>query len=88
MPGPDAGRPSSEEMTHRRKSADRHVVESLRRRGAESFLATHPDGLADNIGQSCTVNLSSESLDGTWKLRVNDNCVNDTGYINSWSVTF
>jgi len=27
-------------------------------------------------------------LNGTWKLRVNDNGAGDTGYINSWSVTF
>jgi hypothetical protein len=43
---------------------------------------------ADNVIATDTVNLSSEALNGTWKLRVNDNAVNDTGYINSWSVTF
>ena len=42
----------------------------------------------DNIIQTFTVNLSSEPLNGTWKLRVNDNANADTGYINSWSVTF
>ena len=35
-----------------------------------------------------TLNLSSEALNGTWKLRVNDAYTYDTGYINSWSVTF
>ncbi len=30
----------------------------------------------------------AKPLNGTWKLRVNDNAAGDTGYINSWSVTF
>ncbi|MFC5578960.1 M4 family metallopeptidase [Lysobacter niabensis] len=42
----------------------------------------------DNINKTVTLNLSSEALNGTWKLRVNDNANADTGYINSWSVTF
>jgi serine protease len=42
----------------------------------------------DNVIGTFTLNLSSEALNGTWKLRVNDNAGGDTGYINSWSVTF
>lgn len=42
----------------------------------------------DNIIRSYTVNLSSELLNGTWNLRVNDNATADTGFINSWSITF
>ena len=42
----------------------------------------------DNINKTVTLNLSTEALNGTWKLRVNDNAAGDTGYINSWSVTF
>jgi subtilisin-like proprotein convertase family protein len=34
------------------------------------------------------LNLSTEALNGIWKLRVNDNAGGDVGYINSWSVTF
>ncbi|MEZ5463527.1 M4 family metallopeptidase [Dokdonella sp.] len=45
-------------------------------------------GSADNINKTVTFNLSSEALNGTWKLRVNDNAGGDTGYIDSWSVTF
>jgi serine protease len=45
-------------------------------------------GSADNVNKTVTFNLSSEALNGTWKLRVNDNAGGDTGYINSWSVTF
>jgi len=42
----------------------------------------------DNVIKTVTLNLSTEALNGTWKLRVNDNAGGDTGYINSWSVTF
>jgi serine protease len=42
----------------------------------------------DNINQTYTVNLSTEVLNGTWNLRVNDNANADTGFINSWSITF
>ena len=42
----------------------------------------------DNIVKTVTLNLSTEALNGTWKLRVNDNAAGDVGYINSWSVTF
>ncbi|MFZ5635763.1 MAG: M4 family metallopeptidase [Pseudomonadota bacterium] len=45
-------------------------------------------GSADNINKTVTLNLSSEALNGTWKLRVNDNANADTGRIDSWSVTF
>ncbi|HEU0307573.1 MAG TPA: proprotein convertase P-domain-containing protein [Lysobacter sp.] len=45
-------------------------------------------GSADNINTTMTLNLSTEALNGTWKLRVNDNANADTGYINSWSVRF
>ena len=43
---------------------------------------------ADNVQATYTVNLSTEALNGTWKLRVADVYSGDTGYINSWSVTF
>jgi lysyl endopeptidase len=45
-------------------------------------------GGTDNINKTVTLNLSSEPLNGTWKLRVNDNASGDTGKIDSWSVTF
>jgi serine protease len=51
-------------------------------------LHNRTGGSADNINSTYTVNLSSEALNGTWNLRVNDNASGDTGYINSWSVTF
>jgi len=42
----------------------------------------------DNIIRAYTVNLSNKSLNGSWRLRVNDNRTGDTGYINSWNITF
>jgi V8-like Glu-specific endopeptidase len=42
----------------------------------------------DNVVKTVTLNLSTELLNGTWKMRVNDNAAGDTGYINSWSITF
>ncbi len=42
----------------------------------------------DNINKPVTLNLSTEALNGIWKMRVNDNAGGDVGYINSWSVTF
>ncbi|MGO1002714.1 S8 family serine peptidase [Lysobacter sp. CA196] len=43
---------------------------------------------ADNVNGTATLNLSTETLNGTWKLRVNDNATNDTGKIDSWSIKF
>ncbi|MGI5428723.1 M4 family metallopeptidase [Streptomyces sp. CA-179760] len=45
-------------------------------------------GSADNINETYTVNASSEVANGTWLLRVQDNAAIDTGYINSWKLTF
>ncbi|MBI2399294.1 MAG: M4 family metallopeptidase [Xanthomonadales bacterium] len=41
----------------------------------------------DNVIKTVNLNLSSETINGTWKLRVNDNAAGDVGYINSWSIT-
>ncbi|WP_330282218.1 M4 family metallopeptidase [Streptomyces sp. NBC_00588] len=43
---------------------------------------------ADNVQQTYTVNASSETANGTWKLRVQDQAAQDTGYIDSWALTF
>lgn len=55
--------------------------------GSVYVLHNRSGGSADNINTTYTVNLSSELINGTWKLRVNDNATYDTGYINSWSIT-
>lgn len=41
-----------------------------------------------NVQGTFTVNASSETANGAWKLRVSDNAAEDTGYINSWSLQF
>ncbi|AWV08064.1 hypothetical protein C9I47_2386 [Lysobacter maris] len=56
--------------------------------GSTYNIHNRSGGSADNVIGTYTLNLSSEALNGTWKLRVNDNASQDTGYINSWSVTF
>ncbi|MFD3457187.1 M28 family metallopeptidase [Streptomyces sp. NPDC058691] len=43
---------------------------------------------ADNVITTYTVNASAEVAAGTWKLRVRDVVAQDTGYINSWKLTF
>ncbi|MGW6932753.1 proprotein convertase P-domain-containing protein [Lentzea sp. NPDC054927] len=54
--------------------------------GSAYVLHNRTGGSADNIDQTYTVNLSSETANGTWKLRVNDNAANDVGRIDSWSL--
>ena len=43
---------------------------------------------ADNILTTYTVNASTETASGTWKLRAYDAYSGDTGYIDSWSLQF
>jgi aminopeptidase S len=43
---------------------------------------------ADNVIATYTVNASSEVANGDWKLRVQDVARYDTGYIDSWKLTF
>ncbi len=43
---------------------------------------------ADNIIAEYTVNASTEAANGTWKLQARDIYRGDTGYIDSWKLTF
>ncbi|MFF8868330.1 M28 family metallopeptidase [Streptomyces sp. NPDC015139] len=43
---------------------------------------------ADNVIATYTVDASSETANGTWRLRVQDVAAQDTGYIDSWKLTF
>jgi subtilisin family serine protease len=45
------------------------------------------DAAAD-VKSTFTVNASSETANGTWKLRVRDMARNDTGMINKWALDF
>src|SRR5690606_18338080 len=56
--------------------------------GSTFLLHNGSGGSANNINQTYTVNASSESRNGTWKLRVYDRYNGDTGYINEWSLQF
>ncbi|QQQ02952.1 S8 family serine peptidase [Lysobacter enzymogenes] len=51
-------------------------------------ISNRSGGSADNVTGTFTFNLSSEPLNGAWKLRVNDNAYLDTGRIDTWSITF
>ncbi|WP_045741648.1 M4 family metallopeptidase [Actinoplanes rectilineatus] len=54
--------------------------------GSAYVLQSRTGGSADNIDTTYTANLSSETANGTWKLRVQDAASADVGYINSWSL--
>ncbi|MFC9914631.1 M28 family peptidase [Streptomyces sp. NPDC127197] len=43
---------------------------------------------ADNVITAYTVDASTETANGTWRLRVQDVASQDTGYIDSWKLTF
>ncbi|SHE42877.1 S8 family peptidase [Streptoalloteichus hindustanus] len=42
---------------------------------------------AKDVNETYTVDLSAENRDGTWKLQVKDLYQQDTGYLDSWSVS-
>ena len=64
------------------------IVDLIAPDGSVYNLHNRSGGSADNINQTYTVNLSSETKNGAWKLRARDRASADTGYINSWSITF
>ena len=43
---------------------------------------------AANVVATYTVDLSTELLNGAWKLRVQDVAAGDTGTLNSWNINF
>jgi subtilisin family serine protease len=64
------------------------VVDLIAPDGTVYSLSNRSGGSADNIQQTFTVDASSEVANGVWKLRVQDVAAQDTGYINSWKLTF
>lgn len=64
------------------------VVDLLAPDGSVYNLHNRSGGSADNIVKTVTVNVSSEAMNGSWRLRVKDLAASDVGYINSWSITF
>ncbi|MEV3870671.1 M4 family metallopeptidase [Streptomyces sp. NPDC049906] len=65
------------------------VVDLLAPDGTAYRLKNSSSGdSADNVNTTYTVDASSEVANGVWKLRVQDVAAQDTGYINSWKLTF
>jgi aminopeptidase S len=63
------------------------VVDLVAPDGSVYNLLNRSGGSADNVNQTFTRNLSSETANGTWNLRVRDAASADTGYINGWKIT-
>ncbi|MFF8102186.1 M4 family metallopeptidase [Streptomyces sp. NPDC016640] len=65
------------------------VVDLLAPDGTAYRLKNSSSGdSADNVNETYTVNASSETANGTWKLRVQDVARSDTGHISGWKLTF
>ncbi len=64
------------------------VVDLLAPDGSVYNLHNRTGSSTDNIVKTVTVNVSSEAMNGSWRLRVKDLAGSDVGYINSWSITF
>ncbi|RAS66032.1 proprotein convertase P-domain-containing protein [Lentzea atacamensis] len=64
------------------------VIDLIAPDGTAYRLQNSSNDSADNVVQTFTVNASSEVANGTWKLQVQDVARVDTGYINSWKLTF
>ncbi|KOU32155.1 Leupeptin-inactivating enzyme 1 [Streptomyces sp. WM6372] len=64
------------------------VVDLVAPDGTVYNLHNRSGGSADNLVQTYTVNASSEVANGVWKLQAKDGAAQDTGYINSWKITF
>ena len=63
------------------------IVDLVAPDGTVYNLHNRTGSSTDNINTTYTVNLSSEAINGTWRLRARDRARSDTGYINSWSIT-
>ncbi|MFI1225360.1 MULTISPECIES: M28 family metallopeptidase [unclassified Streptomyces] len=65
------------------------VVDLLAPDGSAYRLKNSSSGdSADNVVATYTVNAAGEVANGSWKLRVQDVARQDTGYIDSWKLTF
>ncbi|HEV2778792.1 MAG TPA: S8 family peptidase [Actinophytocola sp.] len=62
------------------------VVDLVAPDGTVYNLHNRSGGSADNINQTYTRNLSGETANGTWNLRVRDAAAQDVGRIDSWTL--
>ncbi|PZT69152.1 protease [Streptomyces sp. SW4] len=64
-------------------------IEIVAPNGSAAVLKNTSTGdSADNVLTTYSVDASGVAANGTWKLRVTDAYSGDTGYIDSWSLTF
>ncbi|GAA2716168.1 M4 family metallopeptidase [Actinoplanes palleronii] len=63
------------------------VVSLVAPDGTAYVLHNRAGGSTDNINQTYTVNLSGETAQGTWTLRVQDAASADTGRIDTWTLS-
>ncbi|WP_416967746.1 S8 family peptidase [Streptomyces sp. 4F14] len=64
------------------------VIDLVAPDGTVYSLKTASSDSTDNLVTTYTVDASSETANGTWKLRVKDSAAQDTGTLNSWKLTF
>ncbi|GAB2998659.1 S8 family peptidase [Streptomyces pseudoechinosporeus] len=64
------------------------VVDLIAPDGTSYRLKASGSDSADDVKTTYTVNASSETANGTWKLRVQDVAAQDTGTLNNWKLTF
>jgi subtilisin family serine protease len=64
------------------------VIDLIAPDGTAFRLQNSSNDSGDNIVQTYTVDASAKAANGTWKLQVKDVAQADTGYINSWKLTF
>jgi serine protease len=64
------------------------IVDLIAPDGSVYNLHNRTGDAADNIVKTYTVNLSSEALNGAWKLRAVDRASQDVGKIDTWSIKF
>ena len=56
--------------------------------GASAVLHNRTGGSANDLLQSYSINAGTRDAAGNWQLKVSDHAGADTGYIDSWSITF
>ena len=56
--------------------------------GQVATLHSNSGGGTDNINQTYTADMTGVESSGTWKLKAVDNAKRDTGYIDSWELSF
>ncbi|NQD38870.1 S8 family serine peptidase [Permianibacter sp. IMCC34836] len=64
------------------------IVDLVSPSGTVFNLHNQSGGSQDNINAIYNIDVGAEESQGVWKLRVSDNAFLDSGYIDSWKITF